>query len=130
MRLTRRAGSCDNGPCPNIFDTDTAGLAAVQGTRRTDPSGTSVLVPRTLLTEYVRAVASDAPPQVPNLDGQALAVSAVVDTDHDDLVAVRGPELADPEALAQLDQMPAHETVVLVSQAALLEYALAAAPQE
>ncbi|TDD46991.1 hypothetical protein E1263_35445 [Kribbella antibiotica] len=64
MRLIHRAGSCDNGPCPNVFDTD---------------------------------------------DG--------------DLVAIQGAELLDPNALAQLSQMPAHETVVLVPRALLIEYA-------
>ncbi|HZX06042.1 hypothetical protein [Kribbella sp.] len=64
MRLIHRAGPCDNGPCPNVFDTD---------------------------------------------DGT--------------LVAVQGAQLVDTDALAQLDQMPAHETVVLVPRELLLEYA-------
>jgi hypothetical protein len=64
MRLINRAGSCDNGPCPNVFDTD---------------------------------------------DGT--------------LVAVQGAQLVDADALAQLSQMPAHETVVLVPRELLLEYA-------
>ncbi|WP_020392221.1 hypothetical protein [Kribbella catacumbae] len=64
MRLTHRAGTCSNGPCPNVFDTD---------------------------------------------DGS--------------LVAIQGAELLDAEALAQLSQMPAHETVVLVPRELLLEYA-------
>jgi hypothetical protein len=64
MRLVHRAGPCENGPCPNVFDTD-----------------------------------------------------------DDALVAVQGAELVDSAALAQLSQMPAHETVVLVPRALLLEYA-------
>lgn len=64
MRLIHRAGSCDNGPCPNVFDTD-----------------------------------------------------------DEDLVAIQGAQLADAEALAQLSQMPEHETVVLVPRELLLEYA-------
>jgi hypothetical protein len=47
----------------------------------------------------------------------------VFDTDDDALVAVQGAELVDADALAQLSQMPAHETVVLVPRALLLEYA-------
>lgn len=64
MRLIHRAGPCENGPCPNVFDTD---------------------------------------------DGT--------------LVAVQGAQLVDADALAQLNQMPSHETVVLVPRELLLEYA-------
>ncbi len=64
MRLIHRSGPCENGPCPNVFDTD-----------------------------------------------------------EGDLVAVQGAELLDAEALAQLSQMPAHETVVLVPRALLIDYA-------
>ncbi|MPZ65719.1 MAG: hypothetical protein GEU83_09470 [Pseudonocardiaceae bacterium] len=60
--LTLRAGTCHEGPCPNVFDyTPQPGLVAVQGTR-----------------------------------------------------------LADPDALAQLRNMPDHEAVVLVPRALLL----------
>lgn len=66
MRLFHRAGSCDNGPCPNVFDTDAPNeLVAVQGKRMTDPQAlrqlskmpvdeTVVLVPPSLLLEYAR----------------------------------------------------------------------------
>jgi hypothetical protein len=64
MRLIHRAGPCENGPCPNVFDTD---------------------------------------------DGS--------------LVAVQGAQLVDAAALAQMELMPAHETVVLVPRELLLEYA-------
>ena len=64
MRLIHRAGPCENGPCPNVFDTD-----------------------------------------------------------DESLVAVQGAQLADADALAQLSQMPAHETVVLVPRELLMEYA-------
>jgi hypothetical protein len=47
----------------------------------------------------------------------------VFDTDDGELVAVQGAELVDADALAQLSQMPANETVVLVPRALLLEYA-------
>lgn len=70
MKLMHRAGSCDNGPCPNIFETD-----------------------------------------VPVARGAA---------DH--LVAVQGTQVTDPEALARLANMPAHETLVLVPPSLLLEY--------
>lgn len=69
MRLIHRAGPCENGPCPNVFDTD---------------------------------------------DGE--------------LVAVQGAQLVDAAALAQLSQMPTHETVVLVPRALLLEYAKTVQP--
>jgi hypothetical protein len=123
MRLAHRAGTCDNGPCPNVFDTDRAGLAAVQGTRTTDPSGaTIVLVPRGLLLEYGRVVVRTPDIRVsPNTAGPD-ATEAVYETGQDGLVAVRGPELTGPEALAQLDQMPGHETVVLIHANRLLDY--------
>jgi hypothetical protein len=66
MRLFHRTGSCDNGPCPNVFDTDgPEGLVAVQGKRLADAQAlrqlckmpadeTVVLVPRALLVEYAR----------------------------------------------------------------------------
>jgi hypothetical protein len=47
----------------------------------------------------------------------------VFDTDDGSLVAVQGAESAGTDALAQLSQMPAHETVVLVPRELLLEYA-------
>lgn len=69
--LTHRAGSCENGPCPNVFDYEPApGMAAVQGIQLTDPDALAqlkdmpghesiVLVPRTLLIEYARMIAQE-----------------------------------------------------------------------
>jgi hypothetical protein len=67
MKLFHRAGSCDNGPCPNVFDTDAPGepLCGVQGERLTDPQALGqlskmpandavVLVPRAVILEYAR----------------------------------------------------------------------------
>jgi len=69
MRLIHRAGPCENGPCPNVFDADERGMVGVQGAELVDadalaqltgmpPQETVVLVPRALLLEYVRAVES------------------------------------------------------------------------
>lgn len=66
MRLTLRAGTCEEGPCPTIYDTDD-GRAAVQGEILTDADAlaqlrgmpaheTVVLVPRQLLAEYARTI--------------------------------------------------------------------------
>jgi len=68
MRLHRRAGSCEDGPCPNIFDVEEAGAVEAR-------------------------------------------------------VGVQGERLIDPEALAQLDGMPAQESVVLVPRRLVEEYA-------
>lgn len=66
--LIHRAGSCDYGPCPNVFDyKPDPELAAIQGTRLTDPEAlaqlkdmpdheTVVLIPRKLLLEYARMI--------------------------------------------------------------------------
>lgn len=66
--LIHRAGSCEEGPCPNVFDyKPEPEMAAVQGTQLTDPDAlaqlkdmpeheTVVLVPRTLLLEYARKI--------------------------------------------------------------------------
>lgn len=74
MPLTHRAGSCDGGPCPNVFDFEPEPeFAAVQGTRLTDPDAlaqltdmpdheTVVLVPRTLLLEYARTITQEERP--------------------------------------------------------------------
>lgn len=48
---------------------------------------------------------------------------SIFDTDEDGQVAVQGTELLDPEALAQLGDLPNHETVVLVPRELLTEYA-------
>lgn len=66
-RLIHRTGSCDNGPCPNVFDIEGDGL--------------------------------------------------------EDMAGIQGTTLTDPAALAQLSQMPAHESVVMVPRRLLLEYA-------
>lgn len=88
MKLTHRAGSCDNGPCPNVFDTDAqitpgapSGLAAVQGQKTDDPEAlahlanmpaneTIVLVPPELLVEYVvrKHTAGNADPGLESFD--------------------------------------------------------------
>lgn len=71
MRLIHRAGPCENGPCPNVFDTDDPTLVAVQGAQLVDThalaqlSGmpaheTVVLVPRELLLEYAKKMADGA----------------------------------------------------------------------
>jgi hypothetical protein len=70
MRLTHRAGTCDNGPCPNVFDTDEDGMVAIQGALVTDAEALAqvnqmpdhevlVLVPKELLLEYARAAAAE-----------------------------------------------------------------------
>jgi hypothetical protein len=41
----------------------------------------------------------------------------------EDMAAIQGRTLTDRAALAQLSQMPAHESVVLVPRRLLLEYA-------
>jgi hypothetical protein len=70
MQLIHRAGSCEDGPCPNVFDVTGDGqedMAAIQGTTMTDPSALArlsrmpaheslVLVPRQLLLEYADRV--------------------------------------------------------------------------
>ena len=47
---------------------------------------------------------------------------AIWDTDDPQLVAVQGPALTDPEARADLGQVPAHEQVVLLPRAILESY--------
>lgn len=71
MRLIHRAGPCENGPCPNVFDTDEGDLVAIQGTELVDTAAlaqlslmpkdeTVVLVPRKLLEEYIRNMEAGA----------------------------------------------------------------------
>lgn len=71
MRLIHRAGPCENGPCPNVFDTDEGDLVAIQGTELVDTAAlaqlslmprdeTVVLVPRKLLEEYIRKMEAGA----------------------------------------------------------------------
>lgn len=71
--LTLRAGTCENGPCPNVFDyAPQPDLVAVQGARLTDPEGLAqlskmpdhdavVLVPRALLLEYTHSLTAEEP---------------------------------------------------------------------
>ncbi len=47
---------------------------------------------------------------------------AIWDTDDPQLVAVQGPILTDPQARADLGQVPAHEQVVLLPRAILDGY--------
>jgi hypothetical protein len=72
-QLVHRAGSCEDGPCPNVFDVTGDGredMAAVQGATGTDPSVLAqlsrmpaheslVLVPRRLLLEYADRVRAE-----------------------------------------------------------------------
>ncbi|WP_328996333.1 hypothetical protein OG394_16945 [Kribbella sp. NBC_01245] len=71
MRLIHRAGPCENGPCPNVFDTDEGDLVAIQGTELVDAAAlaqlslmpkdeTVVLVPRKLLEDYIRKMEAEA----------------------------------------------------------------------
>lgn len=64
MKLTFRAGTCPDGPCETIYDTDD-GQVAVQGTVLTDADALAhltgmpdheavVLISRELIVEYLR----------------------------------------------------------------------------
>jgi hypothetical protein len=66
-KLIHRAGSCENGPCPNVFDVVGDGL--------------------------------------------------------EDMIAIQGAKFIDPNALAQLSQMPSHEGLILFPRQLILEYA-------
>ena len=63
MRITRTTGSCSDGTCPAIHDTDDPEVIAVQGAILTDAAAlgdlpavpgheTVVLIPRSLLDAY------------------------------------------------------------------------------
>jgi hypothetical protein len=63
VRITRKTGTCDDGTCPAIWDTDDPRLVAVQGPVLTDPEALAdigrvpapegiVLIPRELLAKY------------------------------------------------------------------------------
>ena len=66
LRLIHRAGSCENGPCPNVFDVAGEGredMVAIQGEVLTDPWALAqvsqmpaheglILFPRRLILEY------------------------------------------------------------------------------
>ncbi len=73
MQLIHRAGTCEDGPCPNVFDVTGDGredMAGIQGATLTDPSALAqvsrmpahesmVLVPRQLLLEYADRVRAE-----------------------------------------------------------------------
>jgi hypothetical protein len=65
MQLTRKFGTCNDGTCPAIWDTDDPTLIGVQGSVLTDAQARSdlgqipsheqvVLIPRNLLENYVK----------------------------------------------------------------------------
>ena len=74
LRLIHRAGTCENGPCPNVFDVvgeSREDMVAIQGETLTDlmalaqlsgmPGHESVvLVPRQLILEYADQVRKEA----------------------------------------------------------------------
>jgi hypothetical protein len=125
LRLIHRAGSCENGPCPNVFDVAGDGhvdMIAVQGTTMTDTDTpthqSAVLVPRQLVLDY-----ADLFPGV-NIAGSEPDRSPFdVSGDRSGMITVRGETMTDASALAQLSGMPAHESVVLVPRQLVLEYA-------
>ena len=125
LRLIHRAGSCENGPCPNVFDVAGDGridMIAVQGTTMTD-AGTRtrqsvVLVPGQLILDYA-ALFPGAEMAESKPDWSLFDVSS----DHSGKIAVRGETMTDASALAQLSGMPAYESVVLVPRRLVLEYA-------
>lgn len=126
LKLIHRAGSCENGPCPNAFDVTGGGRedwAAVQGTTVGGTSAPSrwsaVMVPRQLVIEYASlirdAVPPGAAPQPPGTFGVA--------DDGPERAVISGETMTDPAALAQLSGMPAHESVVLIPRRLIAEYA-------
>lgn len=48
---------------------------------------------------------------------------ALYDTDDPAMIAVQGPRLADPQALADIGQVPGHESVVLLPRSLFEQYA-------
>jgi hypothetical protein len=125
LRLIHRAGSCENGPCPNVFDVAGDGrsdMIAVQGTTMTGndtPAHQSVvLVPRQLILDYADlfpvANAAESEPNRSPFD---------VSGDRSGKITIRGETMTDASALAQLSGMPPHESVVLVPRRLVLEYA-------
>jgi hypothetical protein len=73
MELIHRAGTCEDGTCPNVWDVtgaETEGMAAIRGTTLTDPAALAqlspmpagesmLLVPRQLLLEYADRVRAE-----------------------------------------------------------------------
>jgi len=65
VRITRKYGTCSDGTCPTIFDTDDPEIVGVQGTVLTDAQALAavgeipehesvVLLPRSLFESYLR----------------------------------------------------------------------------
>ena len=128
LKLIHRAGSCENGPCPNLFDVAGEGredMAAVQGTTVTGPGAAAhesvVLVPRRLVLEYAALTSGEEWPAAgPQQPGELADVHG---DGPEDMVAVKGETLTDAVALAQLSEKPAHESVVMVPRRLIAEYA-------
>lgn len=125
LRLIHRTGSCENGPCPNVFDVTGGGqsdMVAVQGTTMTGagtpPHQSAVLVPRQLVVDYA-ALFPDVNATGSEPDQNLFDVSG----DRSGMIAVRGETMTDASALAQLSGMPTHESVVLVPRRLVLKYA-------
>jgi hypothetical protein len=130
LKLIHRAGSCENGPCPNLFDVAGDGredMAAVQGATVTGSATAAhesvVLVPRRLVLEYAALIQGaelpGAGPQSPDLAD----VAGNDPEDPEDMVAIKGETMTDAAALAQLSEKPAYESVVLVPKRLIAEYA-------
>jgi hypothetical protein len=65
VRFTRKYGTCNDGTCPCVLDTDDPAVVGVQGTVLTDPQALAdlgsipsheqvVLLPRSLLVSYLK----------------------------------------------------------------------------
>ena len=65
MHFTRKYGTCNDGTCPAIWDTDDPAIVGVQGAVLTDPQALAdagpvpaheqiVLLPRGVLVSYLR----------------------------------------------------------------------------
>jgi hypothetical protein len=65
VHFTRKYGTCNDGTCPAILDTDDPAVVGVQGAIVTDPQALSdlgsipsheqvVLLPRSLLVSYLK----------------------------------------------------------------------------
>lgn len=127
LKLIHRAGSCENGPCPNLFDVTGDGredMTAVQGATMIDAATAAhqsvVLVPSRLVLEYAGLV-EDA--ELPGSGPQSPDLFDVPGDGGEDMVAIRGETVTDAAALAQLSEKPAHESVVLVPRWLITGYA-------
>ena len=125
LKLIHRAGTCENGPCPNVFDVAGDGrsdMIAVQGTTMANADRpahqSAVQVPGQLILDYANlfpgTVVSGSEPETSMFD---------VSADHGGMITVTGETMTDANALAQLSGMPTHESVVLVPRRLVLEYA-------